>query len=263
MPLADDFDHFLIDLDGVVYVGGAAVPGSVEAVLELRRRGKLVRFITNDPRHGAEFYAERLSGLGLPTPPEEVLPVAGAVVAYLEAQGEARGATTHVVGTAELKAYLAAEGLAIVEGRAAERAEVVMVGGSGDFDYEQLKVAGRAARQARHFLVSGVDRAFPMPDGPWPGAGAVAAGIGYMAERQPVVVGKPEPWLFRAAAATLPPGGRIAMVGDNLESDILGAQRAGYAAVLVLTGHTAPSDLERSEIRPDRVLGRLAGVLTS
>ena len=237
------------------------MPGSVEAVLEPRRRGKVVRFITNDPRHGADFYAERLSGLGLPTPPREVLPVAGAVAAYLEAQDEPHGITTHVVGTPELKAYLASAGLTIVAGAAAERAEVVMVGGSSDFDYEQLKIAGRAARQARHFLVSGVDNTFPMPDGPWPGAGAIAAGIGYMAGRQPVVVGKPEPWLFRAAAATLPTGGRVAMIGDNLESDILGAQRAGYATILVLSGHTAAADLERSDVRPDHVLARLADLL--
>ena len=261
MPLADDFNHFLIDLDGVIYVGADAVPGSVETVLELRRRGKLVRFITNDPRHGAHFYAEKLSGLGLPTPPEEVLPVAGAVLAYLEAQGEPRGIRTHVVGAAELKVYLADGGLEIIEGRAAEQAEVVMVGGSSDFNYEQLKIAGRAARQSRHFLVSGVDAAFPMPDGPWPGAGAVAAGIAYMAGRQPVVVGKPEPWLFRAAAETLPLGGRVAMVGDNLGSDILGAQRAGYTAILVLTGHASPPDLDRSDVHPDYVLDRLAAIL--
>jgi 4-nitrophenyl phosphatase len=73
-----------------------------------------------------------------------------------------------------------------------------------------------------------------MPDGPWPGAGAVAAGIAYMAGREPVAVGKPEPWLFRAAAETLPPEGRIVMIGDNLETDILAAQRAGYASMLVL-----------------------------
>jgi HAD superfamily hydrolase (TIGR01450 family) len=261
--LVEAFDHFLIDLDGVVYIGTTAISGSVETIHELRRRGKHVRFITNDPRHDARFYADKLSSMGLETPPEEVLPVAGAVPAYLEAQGELPGLRTHVVGSRELKGYLAERGLEIVEGAAAEQAEVVLVGGSIDFDYEQLKIAGRAARQARYFLVTGVDAAFPMPDGPWPGAGAVAAGIGYMAGRQPVVVGKPEPWLFRAAAETLPPGGRIAMVGDNLDSDILGAQRAGYSTILVLSGHSAQADLDRSDVRPDYVLERLADLLRS
>jgi glycerol 3-phosphatase-2 len=135
------------------------------------------------------------------------------------------------------------------------------VGGWWDFDYEKLKVAGRAARQAAHFLLSARDAAFPMPDGPWPGAGAIAAGIAYMAGREPIAVGKPEPWLFRAAAETLPPGGRIAMIGDNLETDVLGAQRAGYASVLVLSGHTDRHDLERSDIEPDYVVERLVDVL--
>jgi HAD superfamily hydrolase (TIGR01450 family) len=260
-PLADAFDHFLIDLDGVVYLGSDPIPGSIETLHELRRRRKLIRFITNDPRHDARFYAEKLGGMGLPTPPEEVLPVAGAVLAFLEAQGEPPGLATYVVGSPELKAYLASGGLEVLDGPDAERAEVVMVGGGPEFDYEQLKLGGRAARRAKHFLCSGVDAAFPMPDGPWPGAGAIAAGIGYMAGRQPVVVGKPEPWLFRAAAETLPPGARIAMVGDNLESDVLGAQRAGYATILVLSGHTARADLERSDVRADHVLERLADLL--
>lgn len=259
--LADRFDHFLIDLDGVVYLGGQPVAGSVEAVLELRRRGKQVRFVTNDPTHPAEFYAERLTGIGLPTPPAEILPVARAMLAYLEAQGARPGQTAHVVGAPGLKAYFAAAGFALVDGAAAERADVVAVGGYWDFDYQQLKIAGRAARQATHFLLSAADAAFPMPDGSWPGAGAIAAGIAYMAGRQPVTVGKPEPWLFRAAAETLPPDGRILMVGDNLDTDILGARRAGYASLLVLTGHHGRADLATAAARPDYVLERLGDLL--
>jgi 4-nitrophenyl phosphatase len=185
------------------------------------------------------------------------------VLAYLEAQGPPRGLTTHVVGATDLKTYLAEAGLEIVEGEAAERAAAVVVGGWWDFSYEHLKIAGRAARQATHFLVSARDAAFPMPDGPWPGAGAIAAGIAYMAGREPVAVGKPEPWLFRAAAETLPPDGRIVMIGDNLETDILGAQRAGYASILVLSGHTTPPDLERSDLHPDHILPRLADILAA
>jgi HAD superfamily hydrolase (TIGR01450 family) len=259
--LHDRFDHLLLDLDGAVYVGGQAIPGAVETILELRRRGKQVRFITNDPTHDAAFYAERLARLGLPTPEREILPVAGAMLAYLQAQGECRGLSTHVVGSPALKTYLAAAGLELVEGAAAERAAVVAVGGWWDFDYQQLKLAGRAARQAEHFILSAWDAAFPMPDGPWPGAGAIAAGIAYMAGRQPVAVGKPEPWLFRAAAATLPPDSRLAMVGDNLDTDILGAQRAGYTSILVLTGHSSRDDLARSTSRPDYVLDSLADLL--
>jgi HAD superfamily hydrolase (TIGR01450 family) len=260
-PLVDRFDHLLLDLDGVMYLGGEPIPGSVETVLDLRRRGRQVRFVTNDPTNTAQFYAERLARIGLPTPPAEIVPVAQAMLEYLRAQERLEGLTAHVVGSPGMKEYFAASGLRLLDGPAAEAAEVVAVGGWWDFDYHQLKLAGRAARQARHFLLSASDAAFPMPDGLWPGAGAIAAGIAYMAGRQPVAVGKPEPWLFRAAAETLPPGGRIAMVGDNLETDILGAQRAGYSALLVLTGHTSPADLTTASIRPDYVLGCLADIL--
>jgi HAD superfamily hydrolase (TIGR01450 family) len=260
-PLADAFDHFLLDLDGVIYLGGEPIAGSVETVLELRRRGRQVRFVTNDPTNTAEFYADRLARIGLPTPPAEIVPVARAMLEYLQAQDRLEELTVHVVGSPGMKEYFAAAGLRLVDGPAAESADVVAVGGWWDFDYHQLKTAGRAARQARHFLLSAWDAAFPMPDGAWPGAGSIAAGIAHMAGRQPVAVGKPERWLFRTAAETLPPGGRIAMVGDNLETDILGAQRAGYSALLVLTGHTRPEDLEQATTRPDYVLERLADVL--
>jgi HAD superfamily hydrolase (TIGR01450 family) len=264
--LADQYDHFLIDLDGVVYIGRQAVPGSIETLAELRRRGKQVRFVTNDPTREAAHYARRLERLGLPTPAEHVVPVAAAMLAYLAAQGVAAdrgplGLTTYVVGTAELKRFLAWGGLEILDEESGDRAEVVVVGGHGDFNNRELRTAGRAARTARHFLLSAPDASFPMPDGPWPGAGAMAAAIAYMADRQPVVVGKPEPWLFRAALASLPPGGRVAMVGDNLHTDIVGAQRAGLDSLLVLSGHSSEADLPDAPVQPTYVLPRLADIL--
>jgi HAD superfamily hydrolase (TIGR01450 family) len=259
--VADQYDHFLIDLDGVVYIGRQAVPGSIETLAELRRRGKQVRFITNDPTRVAEHYARRLEQLGLPTPAEHVVPVASAMLAYLAAQEGALGLTTYVVGTAELKRFLAHGGLQVLDEETGDQAEVVVVGGHGDFNNRELRTAGRAARTARHFLLSAPDASFPMPDGPWPGAGAMAAAIAYMADRQPVVVGKPEPWLFRAALATLPPDGRVAMVGDNLHTDIVGAQRAGLDSVLVLSGHSLAADLSTAPVQPTHVLPRLAAIL--
>jgi HAD superfamily hydrolase (TIGR01450 family) len=259
--IADQYDYFLIDLDGVVYIGREPVPGSIEALAELRRRGKQIRFVTNDPTREAEHYARRLDQLGLPTPPEHVVPVASAMLAYLTAQESGLGLTTYVVGTADLKHFLARGGLQILDETHGDQAEVVVVGGHGDFNNLELRTAGRAARTARHFLLSAPDAAFPMPDGPWPGAGAMAAAIAYMADRQPIVVGKPEPWLFRAALATLPPDGRVAMVGDNLNTDIVGAQRAGLDSVLVLSGHSLAADLPTATVQPTHVLPRLADIL--
>ena len=259
--LAEQYDHFLIDLDGVVYIGRQPIPGAIETLAELRRRGKQVRFVTNDPTREADHYARRLERLGLSTPAEHVVPVAQAMLAYLAAQESEPGLTAYVVGTAELKAFLARGGLQVLDEETGDRAEVVIVGGHGDFHNRELRTAGRAARTARHFLLSAPDAAFPMPDGPWPGAGAMAAAIAYMADRQPVVVGKPEPWLFRAALATLPPGGRVAMVGDNLHTDIVGAERAGLDGILVLSGHTSAADLADPPVQPRHVLASLADLI--
>jgi glycerol 3-phosphatase-2 len=268
--IIDGFDHFLLDLDGVVYIGREAVPGSAEAIAELRRRGKQVRFLTNDPTRDPSFFAERLSRLGIPTPPSDVLPVAGAVLAYLEAQAADRvaGAGTrpcsyeaYVVGTPALKAYLRSGGIRIVEESDAERARAVVVGGSIDFDYHQLKLAGPRPFRRSTSWSAGETRPIQCP-----------MGVGQELARSWLASSTwPDdrrcPWVSpsRGSSKQPPrrcrPAGGIAVIGDNLKSDIVGALRAGYASVLALSGHTDRHELERSEIRPDYVVERLFDVV--
>lgn len=124
-----DLDVFLLDLDGVVYLGGAAIPGAPEAVATLRGAGKALRFLTNDPRFSADELAAKLRGLGVAADPGEIVTSGGALARHLRRAG-LTSRTAYVVGTPALKGEMAAAGLILLEGEAARRAQVVVVGGS-------------------------------------------------------------------------------------------------------------------------------------
>jgi ribonucleotide monophosphatase NagD (HAD superfamily) len=102
-----------------------------------------------------------------------------------------------------------------------------------------------------------------MPDGPWPGTGAVLAAVEVAGGTEATVVGKPEPFIFDHARELLAGCEHVAIVGDNLESDIAGGERAGLTTILVLTGAAAEGDLETARVRPDLVLSDLAALASA
>src|SRR6266536_846465 len=147
VAIIDDFDGFLVDLDGVVWVGEALVPGAGEAVRTFRRRGKHVLFLTNDPRNSREEYAAKLRDLGLEVDSSEVLTAGAATAAHIARHGETSNRSVFVIGTPALKAELMAVGLAVIEGEDGGWADFVVVGGHGGFDYTELRIASQAARR--------------------------------------------------------------------------------------------------------------------
>jgi glycerol-1-phosphatase len=254
VPPADAFDGFAIDLDGVIWLAGKPIAGSVEAVAALRRRGAGVVFVTNDPGRTTATTAELLSGIGIETAPEDVVTSAAAVAEQIRAeQGEA---TVHLLGPDALGEQLETAGLRVVD--AGHRpVEAVVVGGHSGFDYAQLRDAVRAVRDGAKLWATGRDAIYPTPDGLLPGTGALVAAVEAASERRARVAGKPEPPMFEAAKRRLG-AGRIAMIGDTLDADIAGGARAGLATVLVLSGRTTSADLDGSEIEPDIVAADLA-----
>lgn len=259
-PLLTSFDCFLLDLDGVVYVGGDPVPGSPETVNALRTLGKSCRFVSNDPRGSRAEYCRKLQGMGIRVEENDVLTAGWAAGWYLRHFGLA-GRTALVVGSEALRAEIAAAGLPPVEGDPGRRAQVVVVGGHDGFGYRDLRIAGEAVRRGAFLLGTSRDATFPMPDGLWPATGPLLAAVEEAGGAHALVVGKPEPWLFRSALSRLPAGTRAVVIGDRLDSDILGAQRAGLPGALVLSGATRVEDLQRSRIRPEFVLENLAEIV--
>ncbi len=253
---ADRFEVVLIDLDGTLYVWPEPVPGSPEAVATLRARGCRVGFLTNDPRHDRAGYAQRLEKIGVPVAPEEVLTTGVALAVLLRREGYA-GANALVLGTPAFKAEVLAAGLVDAAAADPRSVDLVVVGGSRDLGSRELTTATRALRSGARLFGSNRDPVFPTPSGPAPAAGPYLASVEVAGGVVAVTAGKPELPIFEAARQQLG-SGPGAMVGDRLDSDVAGGQRAGLAGVLVLSGGTSPEDLAASPILPDLVCADLA-----
>jgi HAD superfamily hydrolase (TIGR01450 family) len=240
-PLASRYDQHVLDLDGCVWIGGEAIDGSVDAIAALREAGKRVAFVTNDPRRSAEDYVQRLWGIGVQASLADIVTVGGAVQHLLaETRG---GRTAFVVGTATLSEHVADAGLKVLNGTdLASRADLVVVGGTEDLVYDDLRVATLALRRGADFLATSRDPTHPMPDGLWPGTGAIVAALEYASERKAAIVGKPEPQLVLTAIDRMGEG-RTLVVGDRLDTDVAGAAKAGVDAALVLSGGTSAADV--------------------
>ncbi|MGH3010232.1 MAG: HAD-IIA family hydrolase [Gaiellaceae bacterium] len=258
--VAPAFDGLILDLDGVVWLGLVPVPGSVDAIAGLRESGVQIVFLTNDPRSSRADYAARLTQLGIPAESIQIVTSGSALARYV---GEREGPGAHVfaIGSPMFKAELAASGLSLCEGLAARAARVVAVGGHDSFDYDELRTAAQALRRGATLYAAGRDAAFPMPDGPWPGTGSIVAAVEVAGGTRAITVGKPEPFVFDLARSALRKCHRIAVVGDSLESDIVGGKHAGLATVLVLTGTCTADDVAVSPVQPDIVLPDLAALL--
>jgi glycerol-1-phosphatase len=258
-PLAQRYDQFILDLDGCVWVGGEATPGASEAIDELRAAGKRVAFATNDARRAGEDYVTKLWGLGIKASLADVVTVGGAMQHLL---AETRsGRTAFVIGTKAMHEHVADAGLRLLNGTdLASRAEVVVVAGTEELTYDDLRSASLAARRGADLLATARDPTYPQPDGPWPGTGAILAAIEVASDRTATIVGKPEPQLFLTALDRLGEG-RTLVVGDRLDSDIAAAARTELDSALVLTGETRREDVDGSEPKPVAVGETLAKLL--
>lgn len=261
MALADRFDGFLIDLDGVVWIGREPVPGSAETLRELLGAGKRVVFVTNNPGRHPEVYADRLQKLGVAVGAERIV-TAGMVTARLAAEA-AGGGGAFVIGAEALKEMVAAQGATLRDGEDGGGAAVVVVSGHSGFDYDELLTAKRALDGGAALVATSRDPTLPMPGGEWPGTGAILAAVETASGRRAEIGGKPERHLFEIALEAIGGDpGRVAMVGDRVSSDIEGGRRAGLATVLVLSGTTTGrAEAEAADPPPDHVIDDLRGLL--
>jgi glycerol 3-phosphatase-2 len=256
VDLIERIDAFLIDLDGVVYVGDHALPGAVEAVTSLRQMGKSICFLTNDPRSSRHEYVDRLRELGIDVTPDAVV-TAGWTTARFVAD-ELRAKRAFVVGSRALKQDVKSAGVAVVDDDA-DVADVVVVGGHPGFDYAELRTASRLARGGAELVATGRDATFPMPDGLWPATGSIVAAVEVASGTRAHVVGKPEPHMFATAASIvgIEDPRRVAVVGDTPRSDIVGGRRAGLVTVLV-----GDVDVDDPSMRADFRISSLAQLVS-
>ena len=243
------------DLDGVIWRGPQMLPGAPEALADVLRRWLDLRYVSNNSTAHRDVVSERLRGLGLPAGSEHVL-TSAFVAGWWLRERLPEGARVMVLGEDGLLRELREAGLDAYFVRDATvdspPPAAVVAGMDRHFTYETLSSAQAAVRAGALFVATNRDATFPTPTGLVPGAGAVVAALATAAEKQPVVMGKPEPALAHALASlTGVPPEQTLFVGDRLETDIGMAQDTGMMSVLVLTGISSEADVEAARSQPD------------
>ena len=228
----DGLDLLLADLDGVVYRGDRAIEYAVESI-NAASHDMRVGYITNNASRTAASVAEHLSGLGLVVNPDDVVTSPQAAVKLL-ADVVPAGSTVLVVGGEGLTTEVVRAGFVPTES-AEESPAAVIQGFHPSVGWVQLAEASFALHTGIPWIATNTDWTIPVGRGIAPGNGTLVSAVHTAVGRLPAVAGKPEVPIFREATARF--GGTSAlMLGDRLDTDILGANRAGIPSLLVLTG---------------------------
>jgi HAD superfamily hydrolase (TIGR01450 family) len=240
LPLATRHDAALLDLDGVLYVGPQAVDGAPEAVTAMRAAGMRVAFVTNNAARTPETVAAHLTELGIAAGPQDVVTSAQAA-ATLVAAAVPPGSAVLVVGGEGLDVAVEERGLRPVR-TAAEDPAAVVQGFAPEVGWRLLAEGTYAVRAGVPWIASNLDSTVPTPQGLAPGNGALVGVITAATGARPVAAGKPETPLHDEAVRRTDARTPL-VVGDRLDTDIEGANRAGVPSLLVLTGVATAADL--------------------
>ena len=258
-PLSEYYDAALLDLDGVVYLGGTPIPGAADALADAARRGMKRAYVTNNASRTPHAIAAQLTAMGVAATAADVVTSAQAA-AHLLADRLPPGAAVLVVGGTGLRLAIRDRGLRPVTA-AAERPAAVVQGFSPDISYGLLAEAALAIQAGALYVASNADATLPTPRGPQPGNGSLAQVLIHATGSIPVVAGKPEPPLHAESVERVG-AVRPLVVGDRLDTDIEGAVRGGADSLLVLTGVTTPADLLLAppQRRPAYIAADLSGL---
>mgnify|MGYP001123227777 CR=1 FL=1 len=241
--------NLIIDMDGVLYRGHRPLLGAKEFLHHLEERETAYILVTNNSTRTPEEHVAVLKEMGIEVAPERILTSALATANYL-GNLLPQGARLYLIGEEGLYSALAAQGFEFGK----RGIEAVVVGMDRQLTYEKLKTATIAIRQGALFVGTNPDKSFPAEEAILPGAGAILAAIEAATDVKPTVIGKPEPTLFQMALQRMgATEEETAIIGDRLETDILGGQRCGLTTILVLTGITQKEELDTSNIKPDYV----------
>ena len=259
-PLVTAYDVALLDLDGTVYLAGAAISGAPEALRKAAAAGMRLAYVTNNASRTPAAIAALLVGFGVSATPQDVVTSAQAAARML-AERLPAGAPVLVVGGSGLRMALRERGLRPVS-TAAERPQAVVQGYAPGITYSLLEEGGLAVAAGALFVASNADLTLPTPRGLQPGNGSLLRVIATATGQEPAVAGKPELPLHAEAMARTG-AKRPLVVGDRLDTDIEGAVKAGADSLLVLTGAAGPAAavLAPRQHRPTYLARDLSGLL--
>ena len=254
----DDIQAVLTDMDGTLYVSDHLLPGAADFIALLRERRIPFLFLTNNSSARAVKYRDRLRRLGIPAENEEILTSGAATAHHLRAATPYR--RVFLLGTPALREELEEAGLTLAD---EGEADCVVVGFDKTLTYDRLKRACLLVAQGLPYFATHPDYTCITDEGLIPDTGSFLAAIETVTGRMPKVIGKPEPEMVAAALARVgTPAAVTAMVGDQLDTDMTMANRAGLFGVLVLTGETSPERAAAEKtVKPDLQLDSVADLV--
>jgi NagD protein len=247
--------NYLIDMDGVLVRGSQPVPGANEFIQRLRAAGRPFLVLTNNPLYTPRDLAARLERIGLEVPVEAIYTSALATAQFIRAQ-HPKG-TAYVIGDVGLTTALYDAGIIITD----HDPDYVVVGETTSMSYERLTYAVRFVAAGARFVATNPDVSGPGDGGMVPACGAIAALIAAATGVRPYFVGKPNPLMMRTALRTLGAHSEESvMVGDRMDTDIIGGTESGLQTILVLTGVTRREEVDRFPYRPTHVVESVAEI---
>jgi 4-nitrophenyl phosphatase len=255
-----DIRNLIIDMDGVLYRGTSALPGVSDFIEFLSSASIKFILATNNSTRTPEHFRGRLASMGITVDhiqPKQIVTSSVAAAQYLVTYYPPPR-SVYCVGEEGLEQALSQAGYTI----SAEQASVVVAGLDRNITYDRLKTAGLLIREGAAFVATNPDPVYPTHEGLVPGAGTIVAAVEAAGGVRPIVVGKPETFLFELCLNKL--GAQrddTAVLGDGLFTDIAGGRRAKLTTILVLTGVTTAQDLLDTEVSPDLYVADLPALV--
>ncbi|MCM2130494.1 HAD-IIA family hydrolase [Larsenimonas rhizosphaerae] len=249
-------DYWLTDMDGVLVHENKAIPGAAELIEQWHRQKKPFLVLTNNSIFTPRDLSARLARSGINVPEEQLWTSALATAAFLKDQ--APGGSAFVIGEAGITTAMHEAGFVMTD----VDPDFVVLGETRTYSFEALTKAIRLINAGARFIATNPDVTSPSAEGPLPATGAVAAMITSATKREPYVIGKPNPMMFRSAMNKLGAHSkRTAMIGDRMDTDVVAGIEAGLHTVLVMTGIADDAEIARYPFQPKWVLQSVADLL--
>ncbi len=257
-PSLSSIKAFAIDGDGVLYRGNTPMPGLADFFAFLRQQSMPFTLVTNNATKTQRDFSDKLARFGVKISPAKVITSSTATAEYLQSQYPA-GTQLFVLGRGVRHAVQAA-GFVLADSEVA----AVVVGMDFDINYKKLHTATTLITGGARFIGTNPDRSFPFEGGIAPGNGAILAALEAATGVAPFVIGKPYPPMFRSALAHMGvDAAHAAIIGDRLETDILGGNQLGMHSILVMSGVTTRDMVAAGNIQPDWVFDDIATLLAA
>jgi len=255
----NDLKAWLIDMDGVLYHGKRPLPAATEFITALQDARTPFLFLTNNATRTPSEYVQRLAEMAIRVDEDAIFTSALATTRYVE-QNYPPPRRVIVIGGNGIRQALQEAGYEVVD--RAQDANLVISSMDINATYARLAEATLAIRAGAPWIQTNPDPTFPSERGIVPGAGSIQACLEAATEQKPVVIGKPETGIFRQALAILGTAPEeTVMLGDRLETDILGGHRAGLKTICVLTGIASRAQAEAYDPKPDWIIDDLTALV--